>query len=339
MNTTAKLSAYGAALALLVTGAYGVGTAVGPLPTATATGGHGAMSGEAPAGAGAAGHGDSHSGTVAATATDQPAGLASSRGGYTLAPTDPTLTPGTAETFSFRITGPDGAPVTAFDVEHDKRMHLIVVRRDTTGFQHLHPEMAPDGTWTVPLTVASAGSYRAFADFAPTGGAATTLGVDLSAPGDFAPLRHTESRTARVDGYTVELAGDLVPGRASPVTLTVSRDGAPVTDLQPYLGAYGHLVALREGDLAYLHVHPEGSPGDGVTGAGPQVSFVAEVPSAGTYRLFLDFQHGGVVRTAEFTLGAGGTGAPAVPAAGVAQDDVPAPVPAGADHGQPGHGH
>ena len=149
MNTAAKLSAYGAALALFVTGAYGVGTAVGPLSAATAAGGHGAMPGEAPSGAGAAGHGDSHSGTVAQTPTDQPGGLASSRGGYTLAPTDPTLTPGTTETFSFRITGPDGAPVTAFDVEHEKRMHLVVVRRDTTGYQHVHPEMAPDGTWTV----------------------------------------------------------------------------------------------------------------------------------------------------------------------------------------------
>jgi hypothetical protein len=343
MNTIAKLSAYGAALALIVTGAYAVGTAVGPLSTATAEapsadGGHGAMSGEAPAGARAAGHGDSHSGTVAQTAdhaVDLPAGLASSRGGYTLAPTDPTLTPGTTDTFSFRITGPDGAPVTAFDVAHDKRMHLIVVRRDTSGFQHVHPEMAPDGTWTVPLTVPAAGSYRAFADFAPTGGEPTTLGVDLSAPGDYQPATPGESRTAQVDGYTVELTGDLVPGRASPVALTVSRDGAPVTDLQPYLGAYGHLVALRGGDLAYLHVHPDGTPGDGVTPAGPAVEFVAEVPSAGTYRLFLDFQHDGVVRTAEFTVTTAGSPAPAVPQA-------PAPAP-DAGHvdapGAPAHGH
>ena len=319
MNTTAKLSAYGAALALLIGGAYGVGTAVGPLGAAAAEGGHSTMSGEAPAGAGAAGHGDSHSGTVAETA--EPAGLASSRGGYTLTPTDPTLAPGTTETFSFRITGPDGAPVTAFDVEHEKRMHLIVVRRDTTGFQHVHPEMAPDGTWTVPLAVAEGGSYRAFADFAPSGGDATTLGVDLSAPGVYEPVTHPESRVAQVDGYTVELAGDLVPGQASSVALAVSRDGAPVTDLEPYLGAYGHLVALRDGDLAYLHVHPEGSPGDGVTAAGPQVQFVTEVPSAGTYRLFLDFQHAGQVRTAEFTVRAGDPGAPVAPTAAAPADD------------------
>ncbi len=305
MNTAAKLSAYGAALALLVGGGYAVGTAAGPLSTVTATsGGHGAVSGSEDAG-----HGGTRSGTVAGAASDQPGGLSSSRGGYTLTPTDPTLITGTTEDFTFRITGPDGAPVTAFDVEHDKRMHLIVVRRDTTGFQHIHPEMAPDGTWRVPLTLPAAGSYRAFADFTPSGSDGTTLGVDLVVPGAFEPATHAPSRTAQADGYTVELAGDLGPGQASPLTLTVTKERRPVTDLQPYLAAYGHLVALREGDLGYLHVHPEGVPGDGRTPAGPAIEFVAEVPSAGSYRLFLDFQHDGVVRTAEFTVTARGLGA------------------------------
>ncbi|MHA6629462.1 hypothetical protein ACU61A_28835 [Pseudonocardia sichuanensis] len=310
MNTAAKLTAYGAALALLLGAGYVAGTAVGPRTAAA--------SGDTP-GAGSAGHGDSHSGTVAAS-SDQPGGLASSRGGYTLTPTDPTLTAGTTQDFTFQITGPDGAPVTAFDVEHDKRMHLIVVRRDTTGFQHIHPEMDADGTWSVPLALPAGGSYRAFADFAPTGGAATTLGVDLAVPGTFEPVAHAPSRVSQVDGYTVELAGELVPGQGSPLTLTVSRDGVPVTDLQPYLGAYGHLVGLRGGDLAYLHVHPEGAPGDGSTPAGPQIEFVAEVPSAGDYRLFLDFQHDGVVRTAEFTVPTGAATAAPVPDAGHADD-------------------
>ncbi|MGQ0717861.1 MAG: hypothetical protein ACT4NP_11220 [Pseudonocardiales bacterium] len=301
MNPAVKLSAYGAALALVVAGAYATGTAVSPLsPTSAASGAHGGASG-----AEGTGHGDGHRGSVAGTAIDQPGGLASSRGGYTLTPTDPTLTATTTEDFSFRITGPGGAAVTAFDVEHDKRMHLIVVRRDTTGFQHVHPEMAPDGTWSVPLTLSAAGSYRVFADFTPTGAEGLTLGTDLSVPGSFEPVAHEPSRTAVVDGYQVTLSGDLVTGQASPLTLSVSRDGRPVTDLQPYLAAYGHLVALREGDLAYLHVHPDGAPGDGRTAAGPEIEFVAEVPSAGRYRLFLDFSHGGVVRTAEFTVPTG----------------------------------
>ncbi|MEC3974388.1 hypothetical protein [Amycolatopsis sp. H20-H5] len=309
MNTAAKLSAYGVALVLVAGGAWAVGTAVGPF-----TGEAGAHGGED------AGHGGTHSGTVAEAAkNDQPGGLASSRGGYTLTPTTTTLTPGTSTPFSFRITGPDGQPVTAYDVEHEKRMHLIVVRRDTAGFQHVHPALAADGTWSVPLILGQAGSYRAFADFAPTGAEPTTLGVDLAAPGVFQPVAYPASRVSTVDGYQVRMDGDLVPGQLSKVTVTVTKNGREVTDLQPYLGAYGHLVALRGGDLAYLHVHPDGAPGDGKTPAGPTVTFYAEVPSAGSYRLFLDFQHEGKVRTAEFTLATTGAAAPAQqqpPAAG-----------------------
>ena len=98
------------------------------------------------------------------------------------------------------------------------------------------------------------------------------------------------------------LDGDLTAGTDAKLTLTVTRDGQPVTDLEPYLGAYGHLVALRAGDLAYLHVHPEGTPDDGVTEPGPEVVFYAQVPSAGGYHLYLDFKHRGVVRTAAFTV-------------------------------------
>ncbi|SEF38203.1 hypothetical protein SAMN05421837_11937 [Amycolatopsis pretoriensis] len=277
MNTTARLAVFGGVLALLAAGGFIVGKAARPVAAATEEPAHGGGHVEMPA------------------AAELPGGLTSSQDGYTFA--DPVAEAGR---FTFRITGPDGGPVTAFDVEHEKKLHLIVVRRDTAGFQHVHPDLAPDGTWSVPLSLPAAGSYRAFADFAPTGGKPLTLGVDLSVAGDYRPATFAPSRVATVDGYRVELAGDLTAGKTSPLTLTVSHDGVPVTDLRPYLGAYGHLVALRGGDLAYLHVHPESSPG-----AGPEVKFAAEVPSAGTYRLFLDFRHGGVVRTAPFTVTAG----------------------------------
>ena len=204
------------------------------------------------------------------------------------------------------------------------------MRRDLSGFQHVHPSLGADGTWSVPLAVAAPGRYRVFADFRPAGrDEGLTLGADVPAPGDYRPAAlPAVSRTASVDGYTVTLGGDLTPGTSSELTLTVAKDGVPVGDLQPYLGAYGHLVALRDGDLAYLHVHPDGAPGDGRTAAGPQIRFFAEVPSAGTYRLYLDFQHQGRVRTAEFTATAGAV--PSMPAA-------PAPS-ASAGHGEHPHG-
>jgi hypothetical protein len=165
--------------------------------------------------------------------------------------------------------------------------------------------MDADGTWRVASPLTGPGTYRAFADFKPAGAGPLTLGIDATVPGNVAPRPlPAPATTATVDGYTVTLTGTLTAGRTSRLDLMISRDGRPVTDLQPYLAAYGHLVALRQGDLAYLHVHPDGEPGDGRTAPGPAVTFHAEVPSAGTYRLYLDFQHQGRVHTAEFTAGA-----------------------------------
>ncbi|MGI5158660.1 hypothetical protein [Microbispora sp. CA-102843] len=290
MNTPARLGAYVLGLAVVFAGAFGVGGAVGATGPAPAKNGHG-------------GH------TTPSQATQKtehvPGGLQVSQNGYTLTPQTTTITPATETDFRFTVNGPDGRPVTAYETEHEKNLHLIVVSRDATVFRHLHPELSGEGIWSVPLTLPDAGAYRIFADFVPQGGEGLTLGADLYAAGDYTPRPlPAPSRTVTVDGYTVRLDGTLTPGTASKLTAEISRDGKPVTDLQPYLGAYGHLVALRVGDLAYLHVHPDGAPGDGVTPAGPDITFYAEVPSRGDYRLFLDFQHDGTVHTAAFTVGA-----------------------------------
>jgi hypothetical protein len=186
----------------------------------------------------------------------------------------------------------DGEVVRDFDVEHDRRMHAIVVRRDLTGFQHLHPEQQEDGSWTTPLTVSEAGSYRLFADFAHAG-RSYTLGADLHVAGEFAPreLPHPADRATAGDGYEVRLAED-----GDDVRFTVFKDGARLDDIEPYLGARGHLVALREGDLAFLHVHPKSAASEGA-----EIRFGVEYPSKGRYRLFLQFKHDGRVHTAAFT--------------------------------------
>ncbi|GAB3767162.1 hypothetical protein [Microlunatus parietis] len=243
-------------------------------------------------------------GDHAAHAGHGPGGLTVSERGYTVRPDSVILAAG-RQPITFRIIGPDGAPVTAFEPTHDKELHLIATRRDQTGFQHVHPTLDESGTWTVELDL-TPGVWRYFADFKPAGHDQLTLGVDVSVAGEFDPQPLPPVQpTFRIDDYTVTLTGELQAGQPAELTLTVQRDGQPVTDLEPYLAAYGHLVALRAGDLAYLHVHPEGHPGDGSTPAGPDVVFVATAPSPGTYRLYLDFQHGGVVRTASFTVEAG----------------------------------
>lgn len=300
MSTPAKLAAYAGVLALAFMAAFAAGAVAEPISTATpAEPGMDAMDPEPGS--------DGHSGSAAhggegVVATTLP-GLSVSQSGYTLVPDRESLPSGPAVPFSFTVTGPDGAPVVDYVESHEKELHLVVVRRDLTGFQHVHPVRDDEGTWRVPLDLRAPGAYRVFADFeTPALDEGLTLGTDLFVAGSFrpTPLPATD-RTAGVDGYEVTLSGDAVTGGESELTFTVSRDGRPLRTLQPYLGAFGHLVALRVGDLAYLHTHPGLEAHAGESG-GPEVRFVAEFPTAGRYRLFLDFQVGGVVRTAEFTV-------------------------------------
>jgi hypothetical protein len=196
----------------------------------------------------------------------------------------------------------DGKPVRRFEVEQDRRMHLIVVSRDLTVYRHVHPRFDGAGAWTVRLQLPRAGVYRAFADF--KSGSRRVLGTDVFVPGDMRvrPLPAADTSVAAGD-YEVFL-NDFRPrkGGSTATEFTVLRSGRPVTDLQPYLGALGHLVVLREGDLSYLHVHPRA----GERGAGGVVPFDVRFPSRGGYRMFLQFRHRDVVRTVPFTVRVGG---------------------------------
>ena len=272
MSAPAKLAGFAAGLAVLFGGAALAGGAVGPLRD------------DVPAP-------EPHGGDMAAMPAAPVRGLAVSEGGLTLRMALADARPGRPFTLAFRIVDREGRTVRDFDVEHTKRMHLIVVRRDMTGFQHLHPAQGADGTWSVPVTLRDAGSYRVLADFS-VDGTPRTLGDDLIVDGTVRSQKlPPPARLAEVDGMRVALTeGHAKAARESELGFTVTRDGKPVR-VEDYLGAKGHLVALRQGDLAFLHVHPDED----------RLSFMATFPSAGRYRLFLQFKAGGRIHTAAFT--------------------------------------
>lgn len=237
-----------------------------------------------------------------------PMGLVSTRAGYTLRPVGTVLPWKRPTEVAFTVTGSDGEPVRAFD-GGTAPLDVAVVRRDDAGYEPLRATAGPDGVWRAPVTFPGAGVWRLYAGFTPTGGPPLDLGADLFVPGPFGPFTFaTEQRAASVGPFQVRVDGELVPGGSSPVFATVARDGAPVTDLEPVPGtggAYGRLVAVRQGDLARVPLRAEVAGADPAGRSGPGVAFVAEVPSAGSYRLFLTFTHDGVDRTAEFTVDAG----------------------------------
>jgi hypothetical protein len=274
-----KVLVFTTALAAVFGLAALAGAAIGPEPSDEAAG-HGGASEL---------HGGGH-----AAQPDPVRGLAVAGDGLRVVVETPELRRGREQTLRFRIADADGETVRDFDVVHERRLHLILARRDLAGFQHLHPRQAADGSWSTRVRIEAAGSYRLFADFSHDG-EAQTLASDLrvDGPADLRPLPDPQPTAVADGGYEVRLdAGAARPGREADLRFAITRGGEPV-DTEPYLGAGGHLVALREADMAFLHVHPTGENA---------VRFAATFPTAGRYRLFLQFKHDGRVRTAAFTL-------------------------------------
>ncbi len=294
-STTARLATFAAGLCLLGGAAASVGAATDATPPLqdclkVAAAEAGADSDTMAA--------DDMGGEPMVEAVPGAHGLTESLAGLELSAVDGAFTAGGTTTWRFRVVDCDGEPVTDMEPEQGKLLHLIVVREDFTGYQHLHPELGPGGVWSVDVRTAKAGRYRAIADFV-VDERKYVLGTDLVAPGDAEdrPLPAPSLR-ASTDGFDVELQRPAVlePGEEAQLTFRVTRNGRPVTDLEPYLGAYGHLVALHAPDLAYSHVHPNGE--DRSAGA---MTFDTEFDEAGTYRLFLQFQTAGRVHTVAFT--------------------------------------
>jgi hypothetical protein len=276
MSTPVRVAAFVAGLAAVFAAAFGLGTAVDPDTEPVAEHGGSRHGG---------GQQDGHDMGTTHGAHEQEAA------DVHLAPARRSYDPGDVD-LSFQVRDADGMPVTSYDVEHEKQLHVIVLdTRDLTDYQHVHPTMAADGTWTARVQLAPGTSYRLYAD-------GSTHGTGFLATAEaFTTGHHPASRGLpapatrdRVDGFDVELGG-----HGGTATLSVTRAGQQVR-LEPYLGALGHLVAIRVDDLAYLHVHPEDRPT-------PTFSVAGLAP--GRYRYFFDFQVDGVVRTASFTVDVG----------------------------------
>jgi len=294
MSAGIRVAAFAALLGAIFAIATLAGAAIGP--DAPQTDDHGAASATDDHGADSASAGANAHGAGAASGSTDAAltGLGSSQDGYRLVTATNRFAAGRGSAFAFSILDDRGDVVRDFEPEQRRRMHLIVVRRDLRGYQHLHPVQDGAGGWRVALTLPQAGVYRAIADFR-SGAERRTLGVDLFVPGDFAPRALAPAqRRGQVAGYSVALERE-----AGRLRFAISRAGEPVADLQRYLGAYGHLVVLREGDLAYGHVHPvpAGTPG--------QIAFETGALEPGRYRLFVQFRHAGAIHTAAFTFEGG----------------------------------
>jgi hypothetical protein len=211
---------------------------------------------------------------------------------------------GDASPITFKIMN-GATTITGFSETHTKLLHFIAVNKDLSGYQHIHPTLAPDGTWSTTAKL-TPGTWRFIADSLPvipgSMSMQMTLATDAVIPGEATaapPL--VLGRTTSVDGYSVTASGEIGVGHAHNFTLSIAKDGKPVTDVGEYLGAYGHLVALDTKTLTYTHLHPGREAAPGVL-AGPDVVFQAQLPKASIYKLFFEFNAGGSVHKAELAL-------------------------------------
>jgi hypothetical protein len=219
---------------------------------------------------------------------------------------------------AFKIYGPDRRALTDYEVVHEKQFHLLLISKDLAHFAHEHPIMDPDGTWRVPITFPAPGDYRFFCDVTPTGQSQQVLRADVRVAGQAqAQPLVVDAAPKVIDGVKVELVTRRFRVGETILTFRLSRDGKPVRDLEPYLGALGHLVIVDQSLMQFLHAHPLEAGGGHDMGkmdeaanrslaarrsGGPEVRFHTEFTSPGTYKMWGQFQRGGKVFTAPFVV-------------------------------------
>ena len=210
---------------------------------------------------------------------------------------------GKEEQISIQIQDNTGKPVEKFQVSHEKQMHLIVVNKDLSYFSHIHPEYKGKGLFQISTTFPSGGDFKLIADFIPEGGDPKTESQWVKVAGDSPPakpLQPDTTLTKVIDGKEVTLAFDkLQAGKELMMTFTINDANTkqPITNLEPYLGAVGHVVILSADAEKYLHNHPLEEKA-----TGPLAKFGTSFPSSGVYKIWGQFQHQGRTFIAPFTV-------------------------------------
>lgn len=210
---------------------------------------------------------------------------------------------GKASTIRIQLKREDGRPIESFDRNHEQLLHLMVISRDLSYFHHIHPAYQGSGVFEIANEFPAGGDYRLIADFKPTGGDSMTKLTWMRVDGPTVPpvpVVPDAELAQTADGNRVKLAIDrLEAKRAATLTFTIEEEGTgqPVTDLQPYLGAIGHVVVLSDDGERYVHVHAEEGQG-----SGPVAQFEAQFPKSGVYKIWGQFMRNDRVFTVAYVV-------------------------------------
>jgi hypothetical protein len=211
------------------------------------------------------------------------------------------IQPGQNVVMSFRPSIKDRETETVpLDIEHEKKIHLILASEDLSWFDHIHPEYNKDGSYKVTEKFPAPGRYVAFADYKPTGAGHVVDKIDIDVQGVVPASRtyFTEKLSGFSDGYQFELApeGELAVGAAVRITGILKKDGREIDAslLDNYLGAKAHFVMISLEDKDYLHIHPEVRNG--------RFDLHTSFDKNGTYKVWAQFIADGKLHTVDFIL-------------------------------------
>ncbi|HYF36734.1 MAG TPA: hypothetical protein VD994_15675 [Prosthecobacter sp.] len=229
----------------------------------------------------------------------------------------PHLSPGKPARVIFTLEDSTSKPPTLLRPEdlvdlHGARLHAFVADLQLGDYQHLHPEPTDKpGEYAFTFTPKSGDRYRCWINLAPIKTRREEFPhMDLRQPQGYpvVPGRaRIESLTAEVEGLIVSIhpsgnrvaAGALTPTHLSLIDL---KTGGPVTDLEPYLGAFAHVVTFAEDFYTVSHIHPHGSVPRPDERGGPLIEFALRPPFPGFLKTFVQVQRGGRIITLPFGL-------------------------------------
>lgn len=215
------------------------------------------------------------------------------------------ISPGNLVILKLMIHAPDGKPVSRFEPIHEKLVHLIIVREGLDQFAHIHPTTTADGTLTAEYTFPVAGEYHLFADHKPAGKGQALATAKLQIGGD-APAAEALATNApgdiAVEGiHAAVTLGEARAGSETKIGFTLrDEQHEPLGDLEPYLGAMGHLVILSADAGEYVHAHPAND--SETSAASGRVEFEAHFAKPGLYKAWGQFQRGGKIVTVPFVM-------------------------------------
>jgi len=206
-----------------------------------------------------------------------------------------------------------GEPVRDLLVVHEHLLHLIVVSDDLSFFDHVHPVRQDDGSFTLDYKFPHDGRFLIFADITPRGERSQVfrlpVSVNENSPAEAQPatLSVSPAPAREVGPYHVEMIRQpraLVAEREAQLAFRLERDGRPVTDLTPYIGAMGHCVVISEDTQTYLHSHPQQftSALSSEAQGGPEVSFHTVFPAPGRYKVWGQFKRGDELIVVDFVV-------------------------------------